>query len=79
LLYVLFLADVPEAEAIAGLDPERSPGDAFIVRGQEIFLKLPNGVADSKLTNNYFDRKLSTICTGRNWRTITKLLELMKG
>ena len=78
-LHVLFLADVPEAESIAGLDPERSPGDTFIVCGQEIYLKLPNGVADSKLTNIYFDKKLGTICTGRNWRTVTKLLELMKG
>jgi uncharacterized protein (DUF1697 family) len=78
-LHVLFLADVPNADVVAGLDPERSPGDAFLVRGQEIFLKLPNGVADSKLTNIYFDKKLGTISTGRNWRTVTKLLELMKG
>jgi uncharacterized protein (DUF1697 family) len=78
-LHVLFLADVPAAEVVAGLDPNRSPGDAFIVRGQEIFLKLTNGVADCKLTNNYFDKKLGTISTGRNWRTVTKLLELMKG
>jgi len=78
-LFVLFLADVPTAELVAGLDPERSPGDVFRVRGQEIFLKLTNGAADSKLTNVYFDKKLSTITTGRNWRTVTKLLELMKG
>jgi uncharacterized protein (DUF1697 family) len=78
-LYVLFLADVPNADVVAGLDPERSPGDAFLVRGQEIFLKLSNGAADSKLTNIYFDKKLGTISTGRNWRTVTKLLALMKG
>jgi uncharacterized protein (DUF1697 family) len=78
-LHVLFLADVPNPDVVAGLDPERSPGDAFLVRGQEIFLKLSNGAADSKLTNNYFDKKLGTISTGRNWRTVTKLLELMKG
>jgi uncharacterized protein (DUF1697 family) len=78
-LYVLFLADVPNAEVVAGLDPDRSPGDAFLVRGQEIFLKLSNGVADSKLTNVYFDKQLGTISTGRNWRTVSKLLELMKG
>jgi len=40
---------------------------------------LPNGVRDSKLTNAYFDSKLATISTGRNWRTVTKLLALMKG
>jgi uncharacterized protein (DUF1697 family) len=78
-LHVLFLADTPNANVVAGLDPDRSPGDVFVVRGQEVFLKLTNGVADSKLTNNYFDKKLGTISTGRNWRTVTKLLELMKG
>ena len=48
-------------------------------RRREIYLRLPNGVADSKLTNAYFDSKLATTSTGRNWRTVTKLLELMKG
>ena len=48
------------------------------MRGRDIYLRLPNGVADTKLTNAYFDSKLSTTSTGRNWRTVTKLLELMK-
>ena len=41
--------------------------------GQEIYLHLPNGAARTKLTNDYFDTKLGTISTGRNWRTVTKL------
>jgi hypothetical protein len=36
-------------------------------------------VARSKLTNAYFDSKLKTTSTGRNWRTVIKLLELMNG
>jgi uncharacterized protein (DUF1697 family) len=47
-----------------------------VVVGREIFLSCPNGVARTKLTNAYFDAKLATTSTGRNWRTITKLLEL---
>ena len=38
----------------------------------------PEGVADSKLTNAYFDSKLATVSTGRNWRTVSKLVELMR-
>jgi uncharacterized protein (DUF1697 family) len=75
-LHVMFLADLPGADRIAALDPNRSPGDRFHIRDQEIFLHLPNGVADTKLTNAYFDAKLATIST-RNWRTIGKLLEMM--
>lgn len=75
-LHVMFLAEQPNPRAVAGLDPGRSPGDAFAVRGREIYLRLPNGVARSKLTNAYFDAKLSTTSTARNWRTVTKLHEM---
>jgi uncharacterized protein (DUF1697 family) len=75
-LFVLFLADLPEGRRVESLDPDRSPGDAFAVRGREVYLRLPNGVAGSKLTNAFFDSKLATTSTGRNWRTVTKLFEL---
>jgi uncharacterized protein (DUF1697 family) len=78
-LHVLFLADLPAKRCVEGLDPERSPPDAFAVSGREVYLRLPNGVARTKLTNAYFDSKLATTSTGRNWRTVTKLFELSKG
>lgn len=78
-LHVMFLMDLPKAGLVKQLDSKRSAPDEFIVRGREIFLKLPNGVARSKLTNAYFDSKLETVSTGRNWRTVLKLLELAKG
>jgi uncharacterized protein (DUF1697 family) len=76
-LHVMFLAHVPAPRRLADLDPGRSSPDSFEVRGQEVYLRLPNGVARSKLTNDYFDSKLATISTSRNWRTVTKLLALM--
>jgi uncharacterized protein (DUF1697 family) len=78
-LHVVFLADQPTAERIEKLDPDRSPPDLYVVRGQEIYLHLPNGAGNSKLTNAYFDGKLATVSTGRNWRTVTTLLDLMGG
>lgn len=75
-LFVMFLADVPDRGRVADLDPERSPGDAYEVRGRDVFLRLSNGVADTKLTNAYFDSKLGTVSTGRNWRTVLKLIEM---
>jgi uncharacterized protein (DUF1697 family) len=76
LLSVMFLSSVPGAEAIAKLDPQRSPPDRFIVQGDTIYLHTPNGLADTKLTNAYFDSKLQTVSTARNWRTVLKLLEM---
>jgi uncharacterized protein (DUF1697 family) len=78
-LHVLFLADLPDLGSVENPDPNRSPPDTFIVRGQEVYLLFPNGVARTKLSNQYFDSKLGTIGTMRNWRTVTKLLELMDG
>ncbi len=78
-LHVLFLAARPSKAAVVRLAPDRSPGDAFVVRGREIFLRCPNGVGRTKLTNEYFDSVLGTVSTGRNWRTVLKLLELASG
>jgi uncharacterized protein (DUF1697 family) len=52
------------------------PPDEFAVRGREIYLRLPNGVARSRLINAYFDSRLETTSTLRNWRTVLTLVEL---
>lgn len=76
-LHVLFLAGVPSAERVAALDPDRSPPDTYQVIGQEIYLHLPQGMGRTKLTNAYFDTKLATISTARNWRTVNALHEML--
>ena len=76
-LHVYFLADVPAPSAVKALDPARSPGDSFVVRGREVYLQLPQGMARTKLTNAYFDGKLKTVSTARNWNTVGKLVELL--
>ena len=75
-LHVYFLADKPDPAAAKSLDPDRSPGDRFVFRNREVYLHLPNGMARTKLTNAYFDRKLKTTSTARNWNTVGKLVEL---
>jgi uncharacterized protein (DUF1697 family) len=77
-LHIYFLADLPVAAAIAALDANRSAPDVFHVRSCEIYLHLPNGMARTKLTNAYFDSKLNTISTARNWATVQKLLAMME-
>ena len=76
--HIMFLADLPLPEHVAGLDTSRSSPDAFVVQSRDIYLYLPNGVADTKLTNAYFDAKLATVSTSRNWKTVTKLVELIE-
>ncbi|HEY7833418.1 MAG TPA: DUF1697 domain-containing protein [Ktedonobacterales bacterium] len=76
-LHVYFLAGTPDAARVARLDPDRSPPDRFAVRGQEVYLHLPAGMARTKLTNAYFDTQLATVSTARNWRTVTTLYDMM--
>lgn len=78
-LYVAFLADSPAADRIASLDPHRSPPDEFVVRGREIYLRYRRGAGNSRLTTAYFDSRLATTSTARNWNTTRKLLELAGG
>ena len=76
-LQVAFLEDTPGAEAVSRLDPQRSPPDAFAVRGRNVYLHYPNGVARSKLTNEYLASRLQTASTMRNWRTVLTLLKMV--
>ncbi len=78
-VHVAFLADAPKPAAIAALydtGPARSPGDTFEVRGREIYLHLTRGAGKTKLSNAWFEAKLATVSTWRNWNTLQKLVEL---
>jgi len=75
-LHVVFLADQPDAARTEALDPDRSPGDEYSAAGREVYLHCPEGLARTKLTNSYFDSRLATTSTTRNWSTVVKLLAM---
>ena len=77
-LHVCFLADTPTKTTIAKLDPDRSPGDAFVVRGRELHLRFGSGAGKTKITTSYLERTLGTALTMRNLNTVTKLLALVR-
>ena len=78
-LHAACLSAMPSAERFARLEPDRSPPDTFVVVvGADVYLSLPNGVARSKLTNSWFDARLGTVSTMRNWRTVMKLAALVE-
>ena len=75
--HLMFLADEPGADAVRGLDPKRSSPDEFTVVGRDVYLWMPGGMGKTRLTNAYFDSKLKTVSTVRNWRTVLTLAEMM--
>lgn len=77
-LHIGFLDGSPDARSISQLDPDRSPGDRFVVKGQEIYLQVSNGMAKTRLTCAFFDSGLNCTSTFRNWRTVQTLAEMMR-
>ncbi|HEY1733648.1 MAG TPA: DUF1697 domain-containing protein [Acidimicrobiales bacterium] len=80
--HVTFLADVPDAgrwDAVAA-GAERFAPDVCRLVGADVHLHVPGGrYSDSKLTNAYFEKKLSVTATTRNWRTVVVLAEMAAG
>ncbi|HEY2120785.1 MAG TPA: DUF1697 domain-containing protein [Candidatus Acidoferrum sp.] len=44
--------------------------------GRELYIYFPNGMARPKLSLPKVERVLKIACTGRNWNTVQKLLEM---
>jgi uncharacterized protein (DUF1697 family) len=75
-LLVTFVATEPSAEMqseILRLNADH-PGEVFI-DGRELYIYFPDGMGRSKLWPAV-DKALKKSGTGRNWNTVTKLLEM---
>ena len=75
-LSVTFLADRPATKALSAIDPAAFGADQFAVVGREVFLHTPGGYGRTKLNNAFWERKLSTVATTRNWNTVLALAEM---
>lgn len=73
--YVTFFDRSADA---SGLDPNRSPGDRFVIVGREAHLFLGRGAAETKLSHDWFEKQLGVTATARNWNTVQKLRELSR-
>ena len=74
-VHVAFLADAPADPDLAKLEELKSPTESFALIGNAFFLHAPDGIGRSKLSAGV-ERALGVPVTGRNWRTVSKLLEL---
>jgi uncharacterized protein (DUF1697 family) len=75
-VHVLFLKEAPPVGAIDSLDPLRYEPEAFVLQGRDVYLHLPQGMGRAKLTPALLEKVLGVAGTARNWKTVTKLLEL---
>ncbi len=73
--YVTFLDGSPDRKLAAALDPAPFAPDEFELHGREVFVRCPNGYGRTKINNMFFERRLATRATTRNWKTVTTLTE----
>jgi len=75
-LVVAFLAEPAKKARLATLDPAQYEPERWHLGPREIYLWHPNGINQSKLTNELTDRNLGVMATARNWNTVLKLLAM---
>jgi uncharacterized protein (DUF1697 family) len=78
-LHVTFLSEEPTGFPTEEVNKARQGTEEFSSRGREIYLFCPNGYGNTKLSNNFFERKLKASATTRNWRTVNALLSMANG
>jgi uncharacterized protein (DUF1697 family) len=77
-LHVTFLCEDDDAAVLSSVESPNNDGDEFIHLRNEIFLHCPNGYGRTKFSNTFFEKKLKTHATTRNWKTVQALCELSK-
>jgi uncharacterized protein (DUF1697 family) len=78
-LHVTFLADPSDAALVAALGAEaggKFGRDEFRVISRHVYVHCPDGYGNTKINNAFFEKRLKTAATTRNWNTVKKLLDL---
>ena len=77
-LHVVFLSEAPASEALKKLAELTILPDRSQCVGTELYLYLPNGVAQSFWMKTSIDRVLSVVTTTRNWKTVNCLHQMCR-
>jgi uncharacterized protein (DUF1697 family) len=75
-LLVTFLSAAPDAEARGNALAIKTFPEELRIDGREVYIYFPNGMARPKMSWPRIEKALKTSGTGRNWNTVTKLLEM---
>ena len=76
--FVAFLAGEATTQGLDQMRKFNRGDDAFTAVGSNMYLKLTQSAADSKLSNSFIEAKMGLKSTTRNWNTTLKLLEMLQ-
>ncbi len=74
-LHLFFLAAVPDNPDIDSLQKMRAGSERFVLKGDVAYLHAPDGIGRSRLAAR-LEKALGVSGTGRNWRSVCKILEM---
>ncbi|CAM4277574.1 DUF1697 domain-containing protein [Cytophagaceae bacterium 50C-KIRBA] len=75
-LYVSLLATVPLSENVEKLSSFVFQEETYQLIGQAVYLYVPKGYGNAKLSNNFLENKLKVSATTRNWKTMLTLSDM---
>jgi uncharacterized protein (DUF1697 family) len=76
-LHIWFLTETPTAANLDALNDLKMESEQFSLRDDAFYLYAPDGLGRSRLAQNV-DRHLGVTTTARNWRTVSRLIEMVK-
>ena|SRR5438067_2096818 len=75
-LLVLFLAGEPSSEGRKKILAIKADPEELHLVGREVYIYFPSGMGKTKLPWTSIEKALGIAGTGRNWNSVTKLLEM---
>jgi uncharacterized protein (DUF1697 family) len=75
-LLIHFLASDPGQQARAAILEIDTRGEELHIHGNELYIYFNNGIGKTKLSWPLIDKTLKISSTGRNWNSVTKMLEI---
>jgi len=76
--YFMMLHDIPDENLIKEALEKVYEGEEYQIINDCIYYYSAKGFGQSKFNANYFERKLKTFATARNYNTMVKLLSLLE-
>ena len=77
-LHLTCLKELPSPELLEKIKAFQYLPDRYEIIGRDVFIFCAAGYGTSKLVNSFFESKLKTSATTRNWKTVIQLNELVK-
>jgi uncharacterized protein (DUF1697 family) len=77
-LFVTFLRDVPNEADVERLKNQSFPPDEFDIVDSDVFLHCFGKYETTKLNNAFFEAELGQKAVSRQWKTLTKMIDLAK-